>query len=80
MLQAYCKSPLADVKIKTPNVARVSARTDASLLSIPALVGGSDARIIMGDDEAALVRLWRENRGEVDRRTFLATSSSSSGS
>jgi hypothetical protein len=23
------------------------------------------ARIIMGDDEAALVRLWREKRGEV---------------
>ena len=28
-------------------------------------IGGSDARIIMGDDEAALVRLWREKRGEV---------------
>src|SRR5262245_59805180 len=27
-------------------------------------VGGSDARIIMGTDEAALVRLWREKRGE----------------
>jgi predicted phage-related endonuclease len=31
-----------------------------------AFVGGSDARIIMGDDEAALLRLWREKRGEVD--------------
>ena len=29
-------------------------------------VGGSDARIIMGNDEAALVRLWREKRGEAD--------------
>src|SRR6202140_5217969 len=29
-----------------------------------AFIGGSDARIIMGDDEAALVRLWREKRGE----------------
>src|SRR6202051_171163 len=29
-------------------------------------VGGSDARIIMGDDEPALVRLWREKRGEVE--------------
>src|SRR6476620_1803062 len=29
-------------------------------------VGGSDARIIMGNDEAALVRLWREKRGEVE--------------
>src|SRR5260370_11428311 len=28
-------------------------------------IGGSDARIIMGADEAALVRLWREKRGEV---------------
>jgi predicted phage-related endonuclease len=28
-------------------------------------IGGSDARIIMGKDEAALVRLWREKRGEV---------------
>src|SRR3984885_9338626 len=26
-------------------------------------VGGSDARVIMGDDEAALLRLWREKRG-----------------
>jgi predicted phage-related endonuclease len=29
-------------------------------------IGGSDARIIMGDDLAALVRLWREKRGEVE--------------
>jgi predicted phage-related endonuclease len=29
-------------------------------------IGGSDGRIIMGDDEAALVRLWREKRGEVE--------------
>ena len=29
-------------------------------------IGGSDARIIMGQDEAALVRLWKEKRGEVD--------------
>jgi predicted phage-related endonuclease len=29
-------------------------------------IGGSDARIIMGNDEAALVRLWREKRGEVE--------------
>ena len=30
-------------------------------------IGGSDARIIMGDDEAALVRLWREKRGDVEQ-------------
>ena len=29
-------------------------------------IGGSDARIIMGSDEAALIRLWREKRGEVE--------------
>jgi predicted phage-related endonuclease len=29
-------------------------------------IGGSDARIIMGDDEAALVRLWQEKRGEAE--------------
>src|SRR5215469_16440505 len=29
-------------------------------------IGGSDARIIMGRDEQALIRLWREKRGEVE--------------
>lgn len=29
-------------------------------------IGGSDARIIMGDDQTALLRLWREKRGEVE--------------
>src|SRR4051794_40087060 len=29
-------------------------------------IGGSDARTIMGDDETALVRLWREKRGEIE--------------
>src|SRR6266403_2068608 len=29
-------------------------------------IGGSDARIIMGSDEAGLVRLWREKRGETE--------------
>ena len=29
-------------------------------------IGGSDARIIMGNDGAALVRLWREKRGEAE--------------
>lgn len=27
-------------------------------------IGGSDARTIMGNDEPALLRLWREKRGE----------------
>ena len=29
-------------------------------------IGGSDARVIMGNDEAALVRLWHEKRGEAE--------------
>ena len=29
-------------------------------------IGGSDARIIMGGDEAALIRLWQEKRGEAE--------------
>ena len=29
-------------------------------------IGGSDARIIMGSDLAALIRLWREKRGEAE--------------
>jgi predicted phage-related endonuclease len=30
-------------------------------------IGGSDARIIMGNDENALLRLWREKRGEIEQ-------------
>jgi predicted phage-related endonuclease len=29
-------------------------------------IGGSDARVIMSDDETALLRLWREKRGEAE--------------
>jgi predicted phage-related endonuclease len=29
-------------------------------------IGGSDAKIIMGEDETALLRLWREKRGETE--------------
>jgi predicted phage-related endonuclease len=35
-----------------------------------AFIGGSDARIIMGADEAALVRLWQEKRGEAEPPTY----------
>ena len=35
-------------------------------------IGGSDARTIMGDDPAALLRLWREKRGEVDPEDLSA--------
>ena len=39
---------------------------DSSLASRRHFVGGSDARIIMGTDEKALLRLWREKRGEAE--------------
>ena len=34
-------------------------------------IGGSDARIIMGSDEPALLRLWREKRGEAEPEDLL---------
>ena len=33
-------------------------------------IGGSDARVIMGEDETALHRLWREKRGEIEPEDF----------
>jgi predicted phage-related endonuclease len=36
-------------------------------------IGGSDARIIMGDDEVALHRLWREKRGETAREDLSSS-------
>ena len=43
----------------------ISLKT-ASAANRKTFLGGSDARIIMGDDEGALVRLWQEKRGEVE--------------
>src|ERR1700674_2720441 len=47
--------PMSDGEIRSG--ARSGRRT---------FIGGSDARIIMGADEAALLRLWREKRGEAE--------------
>jgi predicted phage-related endonuclease len=38
----------------------------ADSISRRSFIGGSDARIIMGNDEAALIRLWQEKRGEAE--------------
>jgi predicted phage-related endonuclease len=35
-------------------------------------IGGSDARVVMGDDETGLLRLWREKRGEVEPEDLSA--------
>jgi len=35
-------------------------------------IGGSDARIIMGEDENALVRLWHEKRAEIEPEDLSA--------
>jgi predicted phage-related endonuclease len=35
-------------------------------------IGGSDARVIVGDDEAALVRLWQEKRGYLEPEDLSA--------
>src|ERR1700731_3774373 len=43
-----------------PRIARATVLTrDRSQF-----IGGSDARVIMGKDEKALLRLWKEKRGE----------------
>jgi predicted phage-related endonuclease len=56
-LTAYCRWRKSAVK---PNMWKDPSSTRRTF------VGGSDARIIMGSDEAALLRLWREKRGETE--------------
>ena len=41
-------------------------------------IGGSDARVIMGDDQDKLTLLWQEKRGEVAPEISRIISSSSS--
>jgi hypothetical protein len=48
---------MEEAMLETPIKSRVDRRH---------LVGGSDARVIMGQDEKALIRLWQEKRGEVE--------------
>ena len=44
----------------------MGSETVANSTTRRSFIGGSDARIIMGDNEAALLRLWQEKRGEVE--------------
>jgi putative phage-type endonuclease len=43
----------------------IHSKRIADSASRRSFIGGSDARIIMGQDEKALIRLWQEKRGEV---------------
>src|SRR5215467_10537045 len=42
----------------------MSGQSNVSYSYRRSFIGGSDARIIMGTDEPALIRLWQEKRGE----------------
>src|ERR1700736_1926173 len=52
----------------TPPIA--TAKTYRKHVDWRLFIGGSDARIIMGNDESALARLWREKRGEVEAQDY----------
>jgi hypothetical protein len=52
----------------------------AVLANRRSFIGGSDARIIMGDDETALLRLWREKRGEAEPEDLSGNGSAPVGS
>src|SRR3984893_3704885 len=45
---------------------QVCSASDSNHFGRRHFIGGSDARIIMGGDEAALLQLWREKRGEAE--------------
>jgi predicted phage-related endonuclease len=49
----------------TMEIALPASLIPRHLVSRP-FIGGSDARIIMGPDAGALLRLWREKRGELE--------------
>ena len=47
-------------------LSELQAQQPTQLPSRRHFIGGSDARIIMGPNEAALIRLWKEKRGELE--------------
>src|SRR5208283_3242623 len=51
------------MQIKAANYTRGNGATPPDRRQF---IGGSDARIIMSPDEAALIRLWKEKRGEAE--------------
>jgi predicted phage-related endonuclease len=61
MAQAGSVPSAVPATITGATLNRSTKRTDRRYF-----IGGSDARIIMGEDKTALLRLWREKRGEVE--------------
>src|SRR6266480_3067680 len=61
MLSSYRK-----IFAESPQPMSIPLPKQTDKLDRRSFIGGSDARIIMGDDEPALIRLWREKRGEVE--------------
>jgi predicted phage-related endonuclease len=54
------------IRRSLPHRRRIVMSVTATSAQRRAFIGGSDARIIMGNDEAALVQLWHEKRGEAE--------------
>src|SRR5262249_2603230 len=74
-LSSSPRSNLATVSLRLARVERqMIKKIEVPDLSRRNFIGGSDARIIMGKDEAALLRLWRVKRGEVAREDLSSNS------
>ena len=57
---------LADVKFYLGGRHEIDRVEKSKRETVATFIGGSDARIIMGNDEIALIHLWQEKRGEVE--------------
>jgi hypothetical protein len=64
MLIVFDAQLLPQIFAESPQPMSIPLPKQTDKLDRRSFIGGSDARIIMGEDEAALVRLWREKRGE----------------
>src|ERR1700687_6442638 len=56
---------LSQKSCRNPPPMSISLRKQSHKPDRLTFIGGSDARVIMGKDEKALLRLWHEKRGEV---------------
>src|SRR5262245_65771095 len=65
-LAANMPNPLVGAAVEIMTLPSQTAQISPKGLNRRSFIGGSDARIIMGDDEPALHRLWREKRGEAE--------------